>query len=215
MATAGGGVGVQNGISANFNLAWNSVITSKIGYASSVLSHVGGARLKGITDTIADSTDRFIETYCKEISLRQKQASGLTYARAIFVFNAGQNGGDDDSDNDWTLYTQEACQKIKNAWIAVGESNDNLAFRFLTSLWALVIELSTNSPRAYQGVKDMLLNILRAEASGLTSTEKAIEDDFSPLAAGIRPPICNYYSGLAYHPKPAGNGQELHLRALP
>ena len=133
MATAGGGVGVQNGISANFNLAWNSVITSKIGYASSVLSHVGGARLKGITDTIADSTDRFIETYCKEISLRQKQASGLTYARAIFVFNAGQNGGDDDSDNDWTLYTQEACQKIKNAWIAVGESNDNLAFIFLTS----------------------------------------------------------------------------------
>jgi hypothetical protein len=61
----------------------------------------------------------------------------------------------------------------------------------------------------------MLLNILRAEASGLTSTEKAIEDDFSPLAAGIRPPIRNNYSGLAYHPKSARNGKELHLRALP
>ena len=156
--TAGAGVGTANGWKAPFAFGWNSVTRSKAGLSCSVLSHHGSATLKGVLDNVLASTDGYLETYCREIILRQKQSSGLNYARVVFWINAGQNGGGTVTTNYWELHAPTSMTRLKTAWIAAGGTADTICFALMTSHQINAIDSAD------------LRNVLRDKADSLATT---------------------------------------------
>lgn len=156
--TAGAGVGAANGWKPPFAFGWNSVTRSKAGLSCSVLSHHGSASLKGVLDNVLASTDKYLETYCREVILRQKQSSGLNYARVVFWINAGQNGGGTVTTNYWELHAPTSMARLKTAWIAAGGTADTICFALMTSHQINAIDSADSR------------NVLRDQADSLAKT---------------------------------------------
>lgn len=136
--TAGGGVGISNGMSYPFALCWNSVHSNRKGWASNVLSHHGGGNLSAIVTNVVTTNGGFFETYFREIIERQSQAGSFParQARTVIVVNSGQNGGDGtpvNDNNNWLVHGSPMCVKLQAGWAAAGGLPENLAFLFLTS----------------------------------------------------------------------------------
>ena len=136
--TAGGGVGISNGMNYPFALCWNSVHCNRKGWASNVLSHHGGGNLITIAANVTGTNSGFYETYFREIIERQSQAGSFParHARTIVVINNGQNGGDGtpvNDDNNWLVSGGPICAKLQAGWADAGGLPENIAFLFLTS----------------------------------------------------------------------------------
>lgn len=133
VSTAGGGVGETAGLGNPVALGWHSVSTAKKGWASSCLSQFGGSTLRPVMDDVVNASNEFLNTYFREIILRQKACSGLQYARCIVTINCGQNLGDSSPLNSWDTNSGPALWRIRDSWVAAGGNPEDLAFILMTS----------------------------------------------------------------------------------